>query len=70
MLFAGYGVGIALARLLGIPPGSPLLEIAMAALFFFGSFGLLYIYTRRQSGARTDRSTIIEVLGRKQDTSG
>jgi len=70
MLFAGYGVGSAMAQPLGIPPGSPGLDIAVAALFFFGSFGLLYLYTRRKSGARADRSTIIEILGRQQDTSG
>lgn len=34
-------------------------------LFFFGAFGVLYIFTRGKEGAASERSFIIEILYNK-----
>ena len=68
LLFAGFAAGSAIAPALGFPSAAQGAGIAAAAVFFFGSFGLLYAFTRRKPGAQADRSIIVEILGRKQET--
>ncbi len=66
MLFAGYGVGAALAPALGLARSSQGVGIGAAALFFAGSFGLLALYTRRRNKGKTDQSVVVEILGRQE----
>jgi len=64
LLFAGYFTGSAIAPLIGMPGSAQALGIACSALFFFGSFGLLYLFTHRKSGASAGASAIVEILGK------
>ncbi len=69
MLFAGYAVGAALAPAIGFPSAVQGVGIAAAALFFFGSFGLLALYTRRRSARATGQSAVVEILGRQESAT-
>jgi positive regulator of sigma E activity len=62
LLFAGYAAGSAIPSALGVPSASPASGIVVATLSFFGAFGVLYLFTRRKTGAASERSFIIEVL--------
>jgi positive regulator of sigma E activity len=67
MLAAGYAAGSAIAALLAVR--SPIPGIAAAAVFFFGSYGVLFLVTRRSPESHTGRSSIVEILGRQQDAT-
>jgi len=73
MIFAGYAAGSALAPVLGFstgaPGGSQGAGMIGAGIFFLASFGLLYLFTRRKSGGKEDRSIIVEVLGRQENVN-
>jgi len=69
MLFAGYAAGAALAPVIGLPSAAQGVGIAAAAVFFFGSFGLLALYTRRQSAGKTEQSVVVEILGRQENAT-
>jgi hypothetical protein len=43
--------------------------IAAAAVFFFASFGLLALYTRRRSAGKTEQSVVVEILGRQENAT-
>ena len=66
MIFAGYAAGSGLAALLG--RASQSFGMLGAGAFFVASFGLLYLFTHRNSDGQKDRSVIVEVLGRQEST--
>jgi positive regulator of sigma E activity len=68
MLFAGYGVGAAVAPAIGLAGSSQGVGIGAAALFFAASFGLLALYTRGRSKGKTEQSVVVEILGRQEGT--
>jgi positive regulator of sigma E activity len=69
MLFAGYAAGAALAPVVGLPGAGQGVGIAVGAVFFFGSFGLLALYTRRKSAGKTEQSVVVEILGRQENAT-
>jgi len=68
MLFAGYAAGSVAAPLVGLASASQGFGIGAAALFFFGTFGVLYAFTRARRGAAADRSIIVEILSRQRES--
>lgn len=68
LLFTGYAAGSVVPPALGIPLASPAPGIVVATLLYFGAFGVLYIFTRRKTGAPPERSFIIEVLDKKSSS--
>jgi hypothetical protein len=65
LLLTGYAAGNAIPLAPGVPSASPAPGIVVATLFFFGAFGVLYIFTRGKEGAASERSFIIEILYNK-----
>jgi positive regulator of sigma E activity len=69
MLFAGYAVGAALAPVIGLPSAVQGVGIGTGAIFFFGSFGLLALYTKRKGAGKTEQSVVVEILGRQESAT-
>ena len=66
LVFVGYAVGSALAGVFSSASAGQAFGIGGAALFFFGSFGLIALINKALSGGKPERSAIVEILGHQE----
>jgi sigma-E factor negative regulatory protein RseC len=68
MIFAGYAAGSALAGIVHSASSAQNFGIGGASVFFLGSFGLIALINKAMSGGKAERSAIVEILGRQEQT--